>query len=367
MMSATDIAYAPNAAEALTRDDLDNITDIYVPNSASQAERDLIRDAFCYRGVNRPVRIENTELRGFVSALVGACNNKHKGETDFRVFFENRYYRGHRDPTLHGSLLALRHIPAKHPKLENLQFDDPSWPALLLNEQLKRGGLIMFCAETGQGKTTLASATVVSRCERFGAFCRTVEDPCEYVLDKGHGDGIVIQTPVDEERGFAHSIRAALRSYPALPGNILFLGEVRDHQTAALALTAANDGHLVIVTLHASTVPTAVERFLAMATHELGYDQARHLLAGALRLGFCQHLQWHPNRSGWERATICGHAIYSPNYHHPIATNIRDNSIKQLHQYAEKQRRLFREGMVQKRKFRDIIREIEKEGEGQRR
>src|SRR5665811_1596799 len=88
----------------------------------------------------------------------------------------------------------------------------------------------------------------------------TVEDPIEYQLAG------VMQTQIDEERGytFVSAMRSLLRQNP----NIMMIGEIRDNETAKIAIEASLTGHLVLSTIHASSAAGAISRFVAVSyTH----------------------------------------------------------------------------------------------------
>ena len=112
-------------------------------------------------------------------------------------------------------------------------------------------GLILVCGPTGSGKTT----TLYSALEQLSARSVnviTVEDPIEYVLPG------INQVQVNKKAGltFASSLRSILRQDP----NIVMLGEIRDRETAEIALTAAQTGHLVLSTLHTNDSVAALDR-----------------------------------------------------------------------------------------------------------
>ncbi|OYY33353.1 MULTISPECIES: ATPase, T2SS/T4P/T4SS family [unclassified Polaromonas] len=122
-------------------------------------------------------------------------------------------------------------------------------------------GLILFCGTFGQGKTTTASSTVYSRISKFGGVAVTVEEPPEMPLHGHHGLGVCYQTSVQQGE-FGHACRQAVRWAPS----IIFLGEIRDSETAIEALRASINGRLVICTAHADNCAMALQRVFALAT-----------------------------------------------------------------------------------------------------
>ena len=114
-------------------------------------------------------------------------------------------------------------------------------------------GLILVTGPTGSGKTTTLYAALqqVNATERN---ILTLEDPIEYQLPG------ISQAQVSEKKGltFAHGLRSVLRQDP----DIIMVGEVRDHETAVMAIQSALTGHLVFSTLHTNDAPSAVTRLL---------------------------------------------------------------------------------------------------------
>ena len=116
-------------------------------------------------------------------------------------------------------------------------------------------GIVVVTGPTGSGKTTTLYAAL-SAVNEDSVKIITTEDPVEYEI-KG-----LIQVPVDDQvgRSFAHCLRAILRQDP----DILLVGEVRDQETAKIAIEASLTGHLVFTTLHTNDAPTAITRLLDM-------------------------------------------------------------------------------------------------------
>jgi type II secretory ATPase GspE/PulE/Tfp pilus assembly ATPase PilB-like protein len=125
-------------------------------------------------------------------------------------------------------------------------------------------GLCLICGPTGSGKTTTLNASV-KEMDRFAKAIYTIEDPVEYRIP------YVAQVAVNNQVGldFASAIRAFMRADP----DTIIVGEVRDKETAANALKAADTGHLVIATLHTGSIVGAVTRLkeLGIAPRDLKY------------------------------------------------------------------------------------------------
>ena len=114
-----------------------------------------------------------------------------------------------------------------------------------------RNGIVLIVGATGSGKTTTLNATV-REMKRFEKCIYTAEDPVEYRIP------YVTHVQMNDQVGldFARSIKAFMRGDP----DVIILGEIRDDVTAAKAIQAAETGHLVIATIHAESVPMAIQR-----------------------------------------------------------------------------------------------------------
>ncbi len=170
-----------------------------------------------------------------------------------------------------GPAVAVRVLPARVPEVEQLGL------APEVAEQIvsQRHGLLVVTGVTGSGKST----TVASILRRIGrerpVRIITLEDPIEYVLD---GEQAMVS---QRELGthmetFHQGLRSALREDP----DIIFVGEMRDQETAALALTAAETGHLVLSTMHTRDAKGAVTRLVDLFPSERSREISSQLSFG---------------------------------------------------------------------------------------
>lgn len=172
-------------------------------------------------------------------------------------------------PTLHGEKVVLRILDsaaALRRDLEDLGYEPGQMTALM--EAIERPyGMILVTGPTGSGKT-LSLYACLRRLNRQGANICTVEDPVEIHLEG------VNQVNVHERAGldFATVLRAFLRQDP----DIMMVGEVRDAETADIAVKAAQTGHLVLSTLHTNDAPATLERLMRMGV--AGYNLASSVL-----------------------------------------------------------------------------------------
>ena len=178
-------------------------------------------------------------------------------------------------PTIHGEKIVLRILDQRQAILDlNLLGFDPEVLALFKSLLKRPYGLILVCGPTGSGKTTTlySAITLLNTLEKN---IITIEDPVEYQL-KG-----INQNQVKEAIGlnFARFLKHALRQDP----DIILVGEIRDRETAEIAIQASLTGHLVLSTLHTNDSASAITRLL-----EMGIEP--YLVSSALLAPMAQRL-----------------------------------------------------------------------------
>jgi len=171
-----------------------------------------------------------------------------------------------------GRLAAvMRPIRSAIPSLTDLGL-----PAALLQAWLQRRyGLILVTGPTGSGKSTTVASCLDWINRNHARHIVTLEDPIEYLFENELSLFSQREIRLDSET-FATGLRAALRQSP----DVLFLGEIRDSESAVTALQAAETGHLVISTLHSSSVVETLDRFSHLIRSEA--SGALNLLATQL-------------------------------------------------------------------------------------
>ena len=159
-------------------------------------------------------------------------------------------------PVFDGEKVVMRLLPesAKGFTLEDLGFHGEALEILYKNIK-KPLGMILATGPTGSGKTTTLY-TILSLLNQPGVNISTVEDPIEYRMPR------VNQTQVRPDIGFtfANGLRSLVRQDP----DIIMVGEIRDNETASLAVNAALTGHLVLSTLHTNSAAGSLPRLLDM-------------------------------------------------------------------------------------------------------
>ncbi len=176
---------------------------------------------------------------------------------------------------------CLRHIPNDIPSLEWLGF-----PEDLAQRLISHGnGLVVVTGVTGSGKTATLAALVNLLRQNTNKRVLTVEEPIEYLHPAGVG-GMVTQREVGRDvESFADGLKHGLRQDP----DVILVGEIRDRETAQMALSAAETGHLILTTLHTRDAKGALTRLVDIFPQET-QDDIRTQLAMSLRSVVCQHL-----------------------------------------------------------------------------
>lgn len=214
---------------------------------------------------------------------------RRSGKEEFSVKHEGISYRASLLRSLSEDVFVLRRFPSSVPNVEDIGLHH-GIVSMLLRPGLS--GLIVVAGAFGQGKTTTASAIVAGRIAKYGGIAVCIEDPPEMPLEGPRGEGVIYQRWVDKG-GFAHECRQAARWAPS----IIFVGEVRDSETATEALRASINGRLVVCTIHSDDAQTAVDRLYSLANGVAGNsDDVASLLAAGLLAIIHQKLEGEPRR-----------------------------------------------------------------------
>ncbi len=189
-----------------------------------------------------------------------------KGKIDIRVSTV---------PTIFGESITMRILDRSASLIELSGLGLNAESLVSFNQCLRKAhGIVLVTGPTGSGKTTTLYAAL-NRIYSPGLKIITIEDPVEYQLDG------IIQMPVNPKRGltFATGLRHILRQDP----DIIMVGEIRDRETADIAIRAALTGHLVFSTLHTNDAPGAITRLIDMGVEPF-------LLASSLEAVLAQRL-----------------------------------------------------------------------------
>lgn len=183
--------------------------------------------------------------------------------------------------------MALRGIKTSVPALADLNL-----PEVISRLTYLPRGLVLVTGDTGSGKSTTLAAMIQAMNARYRKHIITLEDPVEYVFESEQS--LIEQRELGADMpSFASGLKHALRQDP----DIILVGEMRDLDTTALAISAAETGHLVLSTLHTVDASQTVERIIDM--YPAGQqNQIRSMLANTLQAVVSQTLFSRIDRPG---------------------------------------------------------------------
>ncbi|HGJ67654.1 TPA: type IV pilus twitching motility protein PilT [bacterium] len=174
---------------------------------------------------------------------------------------------------------SLRVISSRIPSLKELNM-----PEIFGELALLPSGLIILTGPTGCGKSTTLAAMIDVVNSQRDCHIVTIEDPVEYLHT--HKKSIVTQREVgNDTKSFADALKRVLRQDP----DVILVGEIRDTESAGMAITAAETGHLVLTTLHTVDAPQTIDRLVDMFMPNQ-QPQIRMQLSGTLRAVISQRL-----------------------------------------------------------------------------
>jgi twitching motility protein PilT len=243
-----------------------------------------------------------------------------------------------------GKLAAtIRLLNSSIPSLEMLGL-----PVVLNQLADKPRGLILVTGPTGSGKSTTLAAMIDYINSNRPEHIITIEDPVEYVYDKKLS--LIHQREVGRDvKDFASALRSALREDP----DIILVGEMRDYETIAAALTAAETGHLVMSTLHTTGAAQTIDRIIDACPAAI-QNQIRTQLAGVLNGVVTQCLI--PNAKGNGRVpgteilvgtdAVCN--LIRENKCHQMNSLMQSGGQTGMHTLNDDLSRLLKSGMITK-------------------
>jgi type IV pilus assembly protein PilB len=242
----------------LTKAINDGVSDIHIEPFEKSFQVRYRLDGSMYKAMNLPVSIKNavvSRIKILASLDIAERRVPQDGRIKLRLGKKKSVdFRVSSLPTLFGESLVLRILDqsALSIDLTRLGFEPATF------EMLKRCisrpyGLLLVTGPTGSGKTTTLYS-ILNRLNKDDIKILTAEDPVEFNF-KG-----INQVPVREEVGmtFAAALKAFLRQDP----DIIMVGEIRDMETAEIAIKAAMTGHLVFATLHTNDCPSTIGRLV---------------------------------------------------------------------------------------------------------
>jgi twitching motility protein PilT len=279
-------------------------------------------------------------------------------ELDFAVAYgEKARFRVNAFTTRTGTAAVFRSIPSLIPTMEELELP----PVMRRFAQLERG-LILVTGPTGSGKSTTLASLINHINENEGRHIITIEDPVEFFHTSKKS--LVNHRELGADtKSFARALKSALREDP----DVVLVGEMRDYETIALALTAAETGHLVFGTLHSSSAAKTIDRIIdAFPTGDK--EMIRSMLASSLQGVVAQTLLKKADGSGRVGAF---EILVGTN---AVRNLIRENQIAQMYSMIQTGARygmitmedaingLLEQGLVDKEEARRILMKTTDEG-----
>ena len=228
--------------------------------------------------------IDGEMVRGFVAATVPRNFRglwERDGQVDYAYAAADvgrfRVNAFHQRGT---ASVVFRYIKSRPPTFEQLNLDQET----LVHLAKSKDGILLVCGATGSGKSSTMAAMLNWINQNLDRHIISIEDPIEYTFtdDKSVFQQREIGIDVAD---FPMAVRAVLRQNP----DIIFIGEMRDKETFETAISAAETGHLVLSTMHASTVQQSLTRLFEFFPPDQ-VAQARRQVSGSIRGFICQKL-----------------------------------------------------------------------------
>ncbi|MDN0082473.1 ATPase, T2SS/T4P/T4SS family [Crenobacter sp. SG2305] len=277
------------------------------------------------------VQLVQGEAWGRYADLFKACDEHYRNDPQrksFRVEHAGLSHRVSVIPAQARQVFCIRKFSSEVKSIHSLRL-----PEAYVRQTLaqKLTGLVLFSGPTHSGKTTTCSAWVSERLSQYSGVAIAVEDPVELPLEGPHGDGYCYQIDAYDLGGYAQAMRDIVRMSP----NIIFIGEIRDEESASEVIRAAINGHTIGATIHADDPISAVLRLRALAEPFLG-EKIDHLLAEGLSLVMHQTLT---ERAGVQLPEVQFLSLYGQEYagwkdlirtgkHHQLVSAISEQKTK---------------------------------------
>lgn len=237
-------------------------------------------------GIDEPCLVVPEEYKNDIQTMRLALRKVKKSDTGFRFAHNGIRYRGCEMKTVTKDMeredetwVCLRRFQDRMPDIDVLRYSEAHRKTLKKFNDEK--GIIIICGGTGAGKTTTGIALYRYCAKSRGGVCYMVEDPCEYIMQGAYDDNpdfaMVLQREVQEDKDWPQAIKDGLRANP----KFVYLGELRSPKSAEQALRMAASGHLVICTVHGSSIEQGLSSVIHIAKSEMG-DLAYQMLADSL-------------------------------------------------------------------------------------
>jgi len=246
-------------------------------------------------------------------------DNRQKLQTQYNVDCSYRFgslqFRINVFQENDGICAAIRALSLEIPRVEEIGFPNNVWEDVI---NLKHG-LVLLTGITGAGKSTTIASIIDRISEKTACRIITVEDPIEYLFQQKYS--VISQRELGRDvKSFLHGLRAMLREDP----DVIFVGEMRDPETIAMTLMAAETGHLVFSTLHTRNVAGTITRIMDYFPSGR-QNEVRNQLSLGISYIISQKLI--PRKDG--KGRVAAMEILNNNY--ACANLIRTGKIEQLY------------------------------------
>ena len=235
------------------------------------------------RRIKTNAALTNDDIRAMIYSVMTEqqrADYEENMELDFAISFgEKARFRVNAFTSRNGASAVFRTIPSDIPTIEELDLP----PVIKRFAELEKG-IVLITGATGSGKSTTLASIINHINLTMDKHVLTIEDPVEFFHQSKRS--LITHREVGRDtKSFARALKSSLREDP----DVILVGELRDYETMSLALTAAETGHLVLATLHASTAAKAVDRILdVFPTGDK--PMARTMLAGSIQGVVAQQL-----------------------------------------------------------------------------
>lgn len=236
-------------------------------------------------------------------------------EIDFAISFgEKARFRVNAFTNRQGSAAVFRTIPSVIPSMEDLDL-----PSVIRRFSELEKGIVLVTGPTGSGKSTTLASMINHINETMPKHILTIEDPVEF-FHTSKKSLVNHRELGNDTQSFSRALKSALREDP----DVILVGEMRDHETISLALTAAETGHLVFGTLHSSSAAKTVDRIIdVFPTGDK--EMIRAMLASSLQGVVAQTLL---KKAGGKGRVAAFEILVGTN---AVRNLIRENQIPQMY------------------------------------
>ena len=278
-------------------------------------------------------------------------------EIDFAIAFgEKSRFRVNAFTNRNGAAAVFRTIPSDIPTMDDIELPH----AVRKFADLKKG-IVLVVGPTGSGKSTTLASLISHINMTKNEHILTIEDPVEFFHESQKS--LVNHKEVGTDtHSFTRALKSALREDP----DVILVGEMRDHETISLALTAAETGHLVFGTLHSSSAAKTVDRIIDVFPSG-DKDMIRTMIASSLQGIVAQNLL---KRTGGKGRVAAHEILVGTN---AVRNLIRENQIAQIYSIMQTGSRhgmitmedsvknLYDSGMIDKEEARKFLMKLDDE------